>query len=217
LVKCHFCDRELVFPDYFKCEYCDQVFCWEHRLPPNHNCFGTLWWKERGPPKPVRGTGVEAIRIPKGSRIIESNIYPKKRRGISSRKVACLFGMLVICLIWVRCFQLSIQFLSPIHPLLFYVAFFLPLAVFHELMHALAWWYYGYRAIPIPILVPPILGITIGEKPNKQSQNFNISLAPILLSVSAFIFYYLTSDITYAVLGGVNLFGMMYDFISASG
>ena len=35
-VKCQYCGKEESFP--FKCQYCQGLFCAEHRLPENHNC-----------------------------------------------------------------------------------------------------------------------------------------------------------------------------------
>ena|SRR5579872_4239761 len=38
--KCSYCGKPLVGEDayYFKCRYCGQDFCYEHRLPENHLC-----------------------------------------------------------------------------------------------------------------------------------------------------------------------------------
>jgi len=38
--KCSFCSKPLVGEDayYFRCRYCGQDFCYEHRLPENHLC-----------------------------------------------------------------------------------------------------------------------------------------------------------------------------------
>ncbi|MDA4130728.1 MAG: rhomboid family intramembrane serine protease [Thaumarchaeota archaeon] len=40
LKKCSYCSKPLVGEDayYFKCRYCEQDFCYEHRLPENHLC-----------------------------------------------------------------------------------------------------------------------------------------------------------------------------------
>ncbi len=35
-MKCHDCGKEIALP--FKCPYCEQYFCIEHRLPENHLC-----------------------------------------------------------------------------------------------------------------------------------------------------------------------------------
>jgi len=88
------------------------------------------------------------------------------------------------------------------------------LSMCHELMHALAWWYFGYSAIPIPILIPPIIGITIGEKPSRRYENILISLAPILLTFGGLIAYAITKNDFYAIWSGINAFGMVYDVFS---
>ena len=36
-MKCQYCGKEEPFP--FKCQYCQGLFCAEHRLPENHNCL----------------------------------------------------------------------------------------------------------------------------------------------------------------------------------
>ncbi len=51
-VKCQQCNAETYMP--FKCPYCDQYFCVEHRLPENHNC--PEYWRARAPrEQPVEG------------------------------------------------------------------------------------------------------------------------------------------------------------------
>jgi len=37
---CSFCGKEIKGIHFFKCSYCGQVFCPEHRLPEEHNCDG---------------------------------------------------------------------------------------------------------------------------------------------------------------------------------
>lgn len=36
MVKCEYCGDEVVLP--FRCPYCEKYFCYDHRLPENHNC-----------------------------------------------------------------------------------------------------------------------------------------------------------------------------------
>jgi len=36
--KCAMCGKEVTLP--FKCKYCGQLFCDDHRLPENHSCGG---------------------------------------------------------------------------------------------------------------------------------------------------------------------------------
>ncbi|UCD95856.1 MAG: hypothetical protein JSV35_04945 [Candidatus Bathyarchaeota archaeon] len=44
-MKCSSCDLETYMP--FKCPYCEQYFCVEHRLPENHACPES--WRARAP------------------------------------------------------------------------------------------------------------------------------------------------------------------------
>ncbi len=44
-VECQQCGAETYMP--FKCPYCDQYFCVEHRLPENHDC--PEYWRARAP------------------------------------------------------------------------------------------------------------------------------------------------------------------------
>jgi len=60
LGTCAFCKREVVLP--FKCNYCGQTFCDEHRLPENHLCPGRYnerkqWFHKTG----VRETRTKTI------------------------------------------------------------------------------------------------------------------------------------------------------------
>lgn len=43
MTKCYFCQQEVRLP--YQCNYCGQNFCYEHRLPPNHNCPNIREWK----------------------------------------------------------------------------------------------------------------------------------------------------------------------------
>jgi Zn-dependent protease len=44
-VKCHYCDNDVILP--FKCSFCRQQFCTEHRLPENHDC--PEYWQTKIP------------------------------------------------------------------------------------------------------------------------------------------------------------------------
>ncbi|MDH5713332.1 MAG: hypothetical protein OEY83_05260 [Candidatus Bathyarchaeota archaeon] len=45
VVKCQYCDKDVVLP--FKCTFCNQYHCTEHRLPENHEC--PEYWRARAP------------------------------------------------------------------------------------------------------------------------------------------------------------------------
>jgi Zn-dependent protease len=43
--KCKYCGNDVVLP--FKCNYCGELFCGEHRIPETHNCPEV--WKAKAP------------------------------------------------------------------------------------------------------------------------------------------------------------------------
>ncbi|UCE15682.1 MAG: hypothetical protein JSV12_07390 [Candidatus Bathyarchaeota archaeon] len=51
-MKCQYCEKDVVLP--FKCRFCNQHYCTEHRLPENHEC--PEYWKATVPreqPPPI--------------------------------------------------------------------------------------------------------------------------------------------------------------------
>ncbi len=52
MTKCHYCGKEVIYP--FKCSYCGELFCEEHRLPPKHECPNIEAWKSAPAPKVSR-------------------------------------------------------------------------------------------------------------------------------------------------------------------
>ncbi|NIP67409.1 hypothetical protein GWN63_05050, partial [Candidatus Bathyarchaeota archaeon] len=49
IAKCEYCGKDVILP--FRCPYCEQSFCPEHRLPENHSC--PEHWRARAPgPQP---------------------------------------------------------------------------------------------------------------------------------------------------------------------
>jgi len=51
-VKCQYCEKDVVLP--FKCTFCNQYYCTEHRLPENHEC--SEYWRvrvSREQPQPI--------------------------------------------------------------------------------------------------------------------------------------------------------------------
>lgn len=66
-------------------------------------------------------------------------------------KIICLIGIVLVVILFI----FGAKWASSIETDDYYIrlfALFVVVAVTHELMHALAWWYFGYFAIPIPIL-----------------------------------------------------------------
>ena len=133
---------------------------------------------------------------------------------ISFGKAFCLVVMGIVAFAYIPSLEWALS-LNLGSGILSYIPVAFVLAMSHELLHALAWWYFGYSAIPIPILIPPILGITIGEKPRRKRENFVISLAPILLTITSYLIYQQTGNERYLMFGMINLLGMGYDMFSA--
>jgi len=71
-LKCHYCGKEVTLP--FKCPFCGQYFCEDHRLPENHNC-PELWRVRTRSPPPVER---EHILIPRREVKGSSMMYPFK-------------------------------------------------------------------------------------------------------------------------------------------
>jgi len=51
---CAFCGRHVYLP--YHCQYCNQYYCSEHRLPFNHDCRNIGAWKNR---KPLSGPATD--------------------------------------------------------------------------------------------------------------------------------------------------------------
>jgi len=86
-------------------------------------------------------------------------------------------------------------------------------AVPHELLHALGRWFFGYWAVPVPILIPPFLGFTLGEKPHTNMQRFVVSSMPLLLTLANWLVYGATGSERQLMLGIINLFCTAFDIL----
>lgn len=129
-------------------------------------------------------------------------------------KILCGLAMLAVSLLYIPGLEWALS-LNVGRSIVSYLPTAFVLTMCHELLHALSWWYYGHFAIPIPILIPPILGITIGDRPKNRWENLTISLAPILLTVTSLLAAQIMENEQYFLFGMINLFGMGYDLISA--
>jgi len=62
VAKCDICGKEEYLP--YRCKYCGGVFCYEHRLPENHNCPGIRrvdeYWNV-----PVKVKRVRTVEVPR--------------------------------------------------------------------------------------------------------------------------------------------------------
>lgn len=225
MVKCGFCGKEVLYP--FECSYCGKAFCPEHRLPESHQC-GSLptepfWYHKRKDVELENKRSdmlkegefffVKKPRVDTKDLLKTSKPKAKTHFKIPIGKIFFLGIMLAVAFIYIPAMEWATN-LNVGEGIISYLPWAFVLAMCHELLHALAWWSFGYSAIPIPILIPPILGITLGEKPRRRRENFVISVAPILLTISSAFVYHMTGNRQYLVFGVINLVGMLYDFIS---
>ena len=148
------------------------------------------------------------------AKYVEARWKERPKPIIPMRKVCCAITMIGVAFAYVPGLEWALA-LNIGEGIISYLPWAFVLAMCHELLHASAWWYYGYSAIPIPILIPPILGITIGEKPRNRWENFTISLAPILLTIVSLLVYHMMGNEQYLWFGMINLVGMVYDIVSA--
>ena len=199
--RCDFCGKPVYLP--YKCKFCGGMYCVEHHLPEKHNCIGLILYKMQRHekitylPSPTRTT-FKKYRVPvsvKSQTVLTSDNFGRKMIYILLALFVSLMGILF----------------SPILMLSFIP---IPLVIAHELLHAFAFWYYGYSAIPIPIFIPPILGICIGQKPHKRSERIAVSLAPQILTIMGFILGIIGQNYLYIQIAIYNLFGSTYDIIS---
>lgn len=127
-------------------------------------------------------------------------------------RVRCVLWMVVTVFAYVVGVELARELAVGLNPV--EIGFLPVLFVFsmsHVSLHALASRFFGYRAFPIPILFPPILGICIGPKPQRVLERFVIGLAPVLLTVADFLVSQATGDDGLLMLGIVNLFCTAFD------
>lgn len=139
----------------------------------------------------------------------------KKNLTSALRKLSCITTIILVAYMYVLGLDWWITTQNFTARIISALAFAFVVAMPHELLHALAWWYFGHFAVPVPILIPPILGVTIGEKIDSKRERVIISLAPILLTGTSYIAYQTTGNDKYFWFGTLNLFGMAYDILSA--
>ncbi|MFP3985171.1 MAG: AN1-type zinc finger domain-containing protein [Candidatus Bathyarchaeia archaeon] len=143
-MKCQQCDAETYMP--FKCPYCSQYFCVEHRLPENHDC--PEYWRARAPREQP------AIELKKPSEPFYRHsvtMRPTKHGGIISFSITELKHLLVGVLL-----TLAIGFSIPLYwdpglyqnllmlsvmSIIFAVSF-----IVHELAHKLTAQHHGMWA-----------------------------------------------------------------------
>lgn len=81
MTMCYFCNQEVELP--YQCNYCNQIFCFQHRLPPNHDCSNIREWESRSGPS--SGTGEKSRSWKAGGEPISP--YPTPQSADSRRKI----------------------------------------------------------------------------------------------------------------------------------
>lgn len=194
----------------FKCKNCGHKFTQAKKYP--HDIL-TVKDHKQTEEKPKKS---DSKKPKKRASIMETRrvTKPKHKMRLPLGKIGFVGVMVVVSFAYVYGLEWAFNhnFGEGIISLL---PLFFVLSMCHEMLHALAWWSFGYSAIPIPILIPPILGITIGEKPRRFLENFIISLAPLLLTATSLLVYNVTGNEQYLTFGIINLAGMIYDIPSA--
>ncbi|MDK2796308.1 MAG: hypothetical protein PWQ22_531 [Archaeoglobaceae archaeon] len=93
--RCSKCGSKVFMP--FRCNYCGNYFCDDHRLPSNHDCIGLGSWKNTPPPS---GVSIEYLRGGKfraketGWR--EHRFIKRKRRSGRVRKIVIAIAILAL-------------------------------------------------------------------------------------------------------------------------
>ncbi len=106
MVKCSYCGKEEALP--FKCKFCGEVFCSDHRLPESHECLGLKEYKKTRSkdidkwiyePYHAKYKEMQVIKQPKKTKY--KNLTKKIAEEISQRKIIYLVLFIVILLtIW---------------------------------------------------------------------------------------------------------------------
>lgn len=95
--ECSYCGAQETMP--FRCKFCGELFCGEHRLPENHECVGLETFKrERGkePEKWIYEPFKTKEEVPAKGRIrrpIDEQLF-NFIQGLDSRKI--LYGILIV-------------------------------------------------------------------------------------------------------------------------
>jgi len=130
-------------------------------------------------------------------------------------KVRCFLLMGVACLAYLVGLELLVYLNSSLMEPVSIVIALSVISMPHQALHALARRLLGYRAFPVPILLPPILGFTVGERPWNERDAVLVALAPLSLTAVNWLVYASTLSAGHLFLGGFNLFCMVYDVVPA--
>ncbi|MFQ5975505.1 MAG: AN1-type zinc finger domain-containing protein [Candidatus Hydrothermarchaeales archaeon] len=100
MASCIVCGKKELLP--FKCKFCGNIFCSEHRLPENHQCVGLEMYKEESRTKPGKWVyepfqdRVEEVERRRKEPIIEK--IERFLRNLDKRQVIWIIIVLIILL-----------------------------------------------------------------------------------------------------------------------
>lgn len=198
MVKCEYCGKEVVLP--FRCPYCKKYFCYEHRLPENHDCkeLKSKFYIPRLMPRtPTRTLTQTSMVKPKFSDVFKMT---------SSTEIKHLaVGLTVFALVGSSMLVESIPvFLLKPDILLVTLAGMLASFLIHELAHKIAAQRMGYWAefrlsisglfmtllsiiLPVKIVAPGAVKV-VGLRFSKEDVGKVALMGPLTNMVQAIIY-----------------------------
>ena len=149
MTKCQYCGEDVVLP--FRCSYCNQYFCVEHRLPENHACPES--WRARVPrleePPVITGREPEGVPYEVPIPYIPYRPRPKPRLfwfSPTELKHLALGTLLVMGVGLSIILQMVSLRYAGLRVLMILAAVFTSIFLLHELAHKLTAQHYGLWA-----------------------------------------------------------------------
>jgi len=140
-LNCHQCNTEVYMP--FRCPYCGDFFCAEHRLPENHNCPEA--WKAKIPQPPLQ-TITTPIQT-EGSyqhAVTYAPVMPKKGMRFSQRELEhILIGVALVMAVGI---SITLEISADLTIALVLGVLFTASFLLHEMAHKIVAQGYGLWA-----------------------------------------------------------------------
>lgn len=137
-LNCHYCNVETYMP--FKCPYCGNYFCPEHRLPENHNCPEILKAKTPQPP-------IQTMPIAQGTyqhAVTYAPVIPKGALRFSAKEIQhILIGTALVMAVGI---SIALEYSPIIEIALSLAALFTASFLLHEFAHKIVAQRYGLWA-----------------------------------------------------------------------
>jgi Zn-dependent protease len=137
-LNCHYCNAEVYMP--FRCPYCGNFFCAEHRLPENHKCPEI--WKAKTPQSPLQtappqqGTYQHTVTF--------TPVIPKRGLRFSAKELQhILIGAALVMAVGI---SITLEVSTDVTIALILGALFTASFLLHEMAHKIAAQRYGLWA-----------------------------------------------------------------------